>query len=52
MIITNMKLQKSSTLENSLWEKIDIKRGDVSRSRFCEKILKKSFDGEIKNDAK
>ena len=52
MIIISMKLQKSLTPENSLWDKIDIKRGDVSRSRFCEKILKKSFDGENKNDTK
>lgn len=35
-----MQIQKSLSLEDHLWEEIDHKKGDISRSRFVEKIVR------------
>lgn len=34
-----MKENRSLTFETTTWSKIDELRGDVPRSRFCEKVL-------------
>jgi len=34
-----MKISKSITLEEEIWDKIDELRIDINRSRFIEKIL-------------
>jgi len=39
-----MIIQKSISLHEDLWGKIDKKRGDISRSRFIAKILVDSID--------
>ena len=35
-----MQIQKSLSFENRLWDEIDRKKGDISRSRFVEKIVR------------
>lgn len=37
------RVPKSLTFTIELWEKIDNNRGDVPRSRFVEKIVRKSL---------
>jgi hypothetical protein len=38
-----MKTGKAITLEESLWETIDSKRGLIPRSTYCEKLLLESI---------
>lgn len=38
-----MKTRITLTLDSDLTEKIDEAKGDVSRSRFVERILEKTF---------
>ena len=34
-----MKTARTMTFEEMLWQKIDVIRGDIPRSRFIEKII-------------
>lgn len=43
MIIYVMKTQRSLTFDESTWLSIDDIRGEIPRSRFIEKIVKKSI---------
>lgn len=38
------QIQKSISLDQKLWEEIDKKKGDVSRSRFLATIVAKALD--------
>ena len=35
----DMKTARTMTFEEALWQKIDVVRGDIPRSRFIEKIV-------------
>ena len=43
-----MQISKSITLNEKIWEEIDQQRGDVSRSKFIENIIKEKLKKEIK----
>ncbi len=38
-----VRVPKSLTFTIELWEKIDNNRGEIPRSRFVEKIVRRSF---------
>ena len=38
-----MQIQKSISFEEMLWMQIDQKKGDISRSKFLAKIVKKQL---------
>ena len=40
-----MKNQKSINMKNTIWSWVDSARGEVSRSRFVEKLVLKAKDG-------
>lgn len=46
-----MTSQKTISLEDELWTKIDHNRGDISRSRFIAKILADSLEISYKQES-
>ena len=42
-----VRVPKSLTFTYELWNKIDIIRGEIPRSRFVEKIIKQAIGGTI-----